>query len=172
MMHGVLGRCAKTCHNKGIGLLVLRLSLGAFFVAHGTVKFQNMEMMQQFFASLGFQPWMAPLVAVVEILSGLALILGAFVWPAAVGITIIMALAVLKVTSKAQGDELTQFITGWGPNLIYAAAALCIAWCGAGRYSLTAWHLKRKGMAEGVCRDCKAGHGVGHDCSECPPSHA
>jgi uncharacterized membrane protein YphA (DoxX/SURF4 family) len=144
--------------------------LGAFFIAHGVSKFQNMAMMKEFFGSLGLPAWTAVLVACAEVFSGTALLLGAFVWIAAPLITIVMLVAIWKVTSKAPGNILLSFISGWGPNLIYAAAALCIAFCGAGRYSLTAWWLRRKGMQKD-CRDCKAGHGMGHDCPDCPADH-
>jgi putative oxidoreductase len=172
MMHGILGRCWRWCHNKAVGILVLRLVLGAFFISHGLAKFQNLEQMKAFFDSLGLMPWMAILVACAEILSGTALILGAFVWVAATLISIVMAVAIWKVTSQASGPLVIGFISGWGTNLVYAAAALCIAFCGAGRYSLTAWWLRRRGLKKEACRDCMAGHGLGHDCPDCPPTHA
>lgn len=169
-MHGFMGRCSRWCHNKAVGVLVLRLMLGVFFLGHGISKFQNMEMMKGFFGSLGLPPWTAIVVACAEVFSGAALVLGAFLWIAAPLITIIMLVAAWKVGAKYPGDALTTFIAGWGPNLVYAAAALCLAFCGAGRYSLTAWYLRRKGM-QGDCRDGKASHGIGHDCPDCPPEH-
>lgn len=166
----MLGKCARWCHNKSVGLLVLRVSLGAFFLAHGIAKFQNMELMVDFFASLGLASFWVYVVAVSESLAGAMLIVGAFSWVAAAMITVDMAVAIFKVTGpNPQGqDFLPHFVSGWGTNLIYAAAALCIAWCGAGRWSLTAMWLRRKGMA---CRDCKADHGMGHNCPDCKDGH-
>jgi uncharacterized membrane protein YphA (DoxX/SURF4 family) len=171
IMHGVLGRCMRFCHTKAVGLLVLRLTLGAFFISHGVVKFQNMDQMKLFFGSLGLPTWTATLVACSEIFSGTALVLGAFVWVAAGLITVIMGVAIWKVTSQASGGLLMGYISGWGTNLVYASAALCIAFCGAGRYSLTAWWLRRRGMKVAACRECLASHGVGHDCPDCPEEH-
>jgi putative oxidoreductase len=159
-MHGFAGKCWKWCHRKAVGLLVLRVALGAFFIAHGVSKFQNMAIMKEFFGSLGLWTWTAPFVGTVEILSGLALVLGAYLWPAALGITGIMVVAIWKVTgNNVYGQPfLMHFVSGWGPNLIYAAAALALAFTGAGRYSVTAWFLRRFAR-EGWCRDCMDGHG-------------
>lgn len=165
-----MGRCGRWCHNKAAGLLVLRVVLGAFFIAHGVAKFQSLEMMRGFFDSIGFPgPW-AAIVAASEVLAGIAILVGAFLWIAAPVLTVIMAVAIWKVTGpNPQGQPLVlHFISGWGPNLVYAAAVWCLALCGAGRWSLAAWLMRRRGMA---CRDCKAAHGMGHDCPDCPPQH-
>jgi len=171
MLHGFIGKCGQWCRNKAAGLLVLRVVLGLFFIAHGATKLQSLEVMRGFFASIGFPgPW-AAIVAVTEILSGTAFLLGAFLWPAAAAVGIVMAVAIWKVTGpnpQAQPFVL-HFISAWGPNVVYAAAAFCLAFCGAGRWSLTAWWMRRKSMG---CRDCKAAHGLGHDCPDCPPHHA
>jgi uncharacterized membrane protein YphA (DoxX/SURF4 family) len=172
MMNGMWGTCRAWCHNKSIGLLLLRVALGSFFIAHGLTKFKNMDMIVRFFDSLGFHsPLWAKFVATGEVLSGVALILGAFLWPAALFITGLMLVAIWKVTSKVPGDGLINFINGWGREAIYASAALCIAWCGAGRWSLTAWWLRRKGLKMESCRECRAAHGIGHDCPDCPSGH-
>lgn len=159
------------CHNKSVGLLVLRVALGAFFIAHGVSKFQSLEMMNQFFASLGFgAPW-ATIVATSEVAAGTAILLGAFLWPAAGLISAVMAVAIWKVTGPNPGDQpfLFHFVSGWGTNVLYAAAAICIASCGAGRWSLTNLYFRRRAAA---CRDCMATHGMGHDCPGCPPEHS
>lgn len=130
-------------------------------------------MITQFFASIGFQnPLWAKFVATGEVVAGAALIFGAFLWPAALFITGLMLVAIWTVTSKAPGDRLINFINGWGRETIYASAALCLAWCGAGRWSLTAWWLRRKGLRAAACRECLATHGVGHDCPDCPAEHS
>lgn len=159
MLHGFVGKCGRWCHNKAVGLLVLRIALGAFFISHGVAKLQNMEYMKAFFASIGFPgPW-ATIVAIGEVLSGTAIVLGAFLWVAAPIITAIMAVAIWKVVGPNPQSQpfLLHFISAWGPNVIYAAAAWCIAFCGAGRWSLTALWLRRRAA---VCKDCMVDHGV------------
>lgn len=158
-MHGFVGKCWRWCHRKSVGLLVLRVALGAFFLAHGISKFQNLAIMQEFFVSIGLAAWMAPVIAAVESLAGLALILGAYLWPAALGIIGVMAVATWKVTGlNVYGQSwLLHYVSGWAPNAIYAAAALALAFTGAGEYSLTAWCLKRCPV---LCRFCRMDHGI------------
>lgn len=170
MMHGFMGRCLRWSHSKSLGILILRIALGSFFIAHGVSKFQNMEMMNEFFASLGFGPPWASIVATCEVLSGTAILLGAFLWPAALLVTSVMVVAALKVTGPNPSDQpfLLHFISGWGTNAVYAAAAICLAFCGAGRWSLTNLYFRRRAAS---CRDCMAAHGHGHDCPSCPPEH-
>lgn len=172
MMYGILGRCGRWCHNKAVGMLLLRVTLGGFFLAYGVLALQNLAEWKQFFGILGFPGWVSILVAVSEIAAGLALILGVFVWLAAPIIVVIMAVSIWKVTGPVPGALLMGFVRGWGTNLIYAAAALCVAFCGPGRYSLAAWFLRRGGMKAVPCRDCLVAHGIVHDCPDCPPEHS
>lgn len=168
MMNGMFGKCSSWCHNKSAGLLILRLALGSFFVAHGVAKFQNMEATTAMFEQWGLSSLLTQAASWGEVLAGLAFILGAFQWVAASIIVTIMIVAVAKVTgAPVEGQPaLLHFIFGWGPNMVYAAAALALAFCGAGRWSLTAWYMKRKGMA---CQMCKVDHG-GAGCVNCGSS--
>ena len=172
-MHGMFGRCNKYLHNKNIGLLVLRLALGAFFVVHGISKFQSMDSVVPFFNSIGLATFWAYVVATAEIISGLALILGVFLWVAAFLLTVMTVVAIYKVTGpNPQGQTfLIHYISAWGTNVIYAAAAICVAFCGAGRWSLTALWMRRWMKKDKVCVDCRADHGIGHNCPTCPPEH-
>jgi putative oxidoreductase len=165
MLNGMLGKCTSWCHNKSVGLLVLRLALGSFFVAHGIAKFQNIDATVAMFGTWGISPLLTKITAAAEVLAGAAFVLGAFQWIAAAIITTVMVVAIVKVTgAPVQGQpELLHFIFGWGPNMVYAATAVALAFCGAGRWSLTAWYMKRKGIA---CHMCKVDHG-GAGCANC-----
>lgn len=157
-MHGhkMLMRCGRWCHNRSLGMLVLRIALGAFFLAHGISKVTHMEAIVPFFGSLGFAPYWAYIVTGVEIFAGLSFILGVFVGIAAPLIVVEMLVSIWKVTGVVPGDPLIMYVSSWGPNVIYAAAALCIFWSGVGRYSLAAYIMKRRG-ADGMCKDCARG---------------
>lgn len=60
------------------GALVLRLALGAMYLAHGLLKILVFTLpgTAGFFASQGFPAWTAYLVVAAEILAGIALIIG------------------------------------------------------------------------------------------------
>jgi len=81
-----------------LALLVMRLSLGAIFVAHGYHKvFGGLHHHVQFVTSLGLPAWSAYLSAFTEFLGGWLVLVGLFTRIAAFGILIDMAVAIAKV---------------------------------------------------------------------------
>lgn len=166
MMYGMFGKCNKYIHNRSLGVLLLRLSLGFFFMVHGISKLQNMDSVIAYFSSIGLSTFWAYVVAISEIVSGLTLVLGIFVWAAAFLLTVMSTVAIWKVTGpNPQGQTfLIHYISTWGPNVIYATAALCVALCGPGRWSLASLLMSRW-MKDGKCTectDCMADHGLEH----------
>lgn len=159
MMHGWIGKCWGWCHNKSIGQLVLRLVLGLYFIGHAVAKLQSMSGTVVMFQQWGFAPVLAYAATISELLAGAALVLGVFLWFAAVLITVVMAVAVYFVTGPNPDGEpmLFHFIFGWGPNAIYAAAAIAMAFTGAGKWSLTGLLMRRK-LA--MCNQCNIDHGI------------
>lgn len=171
MMHGFMGMCCRWCHNRALGQLLLRLALGGFFIAHGVSKFINMTDMIAVFGEWGLASYWAYIIATTELLAGLALVLGAFVWLAAALIVVEMAVAiyVVIIPNTVGQDFLPRYIFGWGQNLIYAVAALSLALSGSGKWSLTGEWLKRRGMA---CKKCRSDHGMSADCKDCETAHS
>lgn len=82
-----------------VGLFVLRLAMGAIFFLHGWMKlFGGQEsFVREMLAMVGWQmpDWLLLVLAVVEILGGLALILGLFARLAALVLAVEMVVAVL-----------------------------------------------------------------------------
>ncbi|MCC6934743.1 MAG: DoxX family membrane protein [Candidatus Yanofskybacteria bacterium] len=172
MLHGIVGKCYRWCHNKSLGLLVLRLALGAFFIGHAVAKFQNLPATVEMFQGWGFGAFWAYLATGSELLAGLLLVLGAFLWIAAALVVVVMAVAVYAVTGPNPMGQppLLHYIFGWGQNAVFAAAALALAFTGAGRWSLAAWWMRRRsGSVE--CRECKSDHGMGCNCGSCSEHH-
>lgn len=62
--------------NPDLGLLLLRLAVGIIFFVHGWAKFAEMANTIAFFGNLGLPSAVAYLVAAVELIGGLALIIG------------------------------------------------------------------------------------------------
>ena len=81
-----------------IGALILRVTLGALFLAHGVVKFQGgIENIEGWFSSIGLPGFMAYGVALLEIIGGIALIIGLGTKIVAALFALLMVGAILKV---------------------------------------------------------------------------
>jgi putative oxidoreductase len=116
-----------------LGLLVLRLVLGAIMVAHGYGKvFGGLHKHVELVASLGMPGWLAYLSTATEFLGGILLIVGLFTRVAALAVCIEMAVAILKVHLHAGllGQNGYQF------PLALAAIAFALIFSGAGPISL------------------------------------
>lgn len=141
-------------HNGGkkwcspnLALLILRLSLGLIFVAHGLSKINNMEGTIGFFASFGIPAIFAYLVGWGELLSGIALIIGVYTWAAGILIAVIMMFAIILVKSKG-GDILKAEV-----DFMAFAAALTLAFIGPGKFTMMKTKSKycALGCADGKC---------------------
>ncbi|MHC0038429.1 DoxX family protein [Pseudoneobacillus sp. C159] len=86
-------------NNKNeIGALILRLTLGALFLIHGIVKFQGgIENIVGWFSSIGLPGFMAYGVALLEIIGGIALIIGLATRYVSALYALLMIGAILKV---------------------------------------------------------------------------
>ncbi|MFT8320052.1 MAG: DoxX family protein [Bacillus sp. (in: firmicutes)] len=81
-----------------IGALILRITLGALFLIHGIVKFQGgIENIVGWFESIGLPGFMAYGVALIEIIGGVALIIGLATRPVSALFALLMIGATLKV---------------------------------------------------------------------------
>jgi putative oxidoreductase len=117
------------------GALVLRLSLGAMYLAHGLLKVFVFTLpgTAGFFASQGFPAWTAYLVVAAEILAGVALIVGFQVR--------LVALAGLPILFGALAVHLPNGWVfsapngGWEYPAFLIAASVAQALLGAGAYA-------------------------------------
>jgi putative oxidoreductase len=117
--------------------LVLRVTLGALFLAHAGLKLLVFTPAgtAKFFGSLGFPPELAYLVISVEVLSGIALILGVWTrWAALAGIPILLG-AIFTVHGAA-GFFFTNPKGGWEYPAFWAIALVAQALLGDGAFAL------------------------------------
>jgi putative oxidoreductase len=85
-------------NSQQIGALLLRIALGLTFFIHGFVKFQGgIENTAGFFETLGLPGFAAYVVALIELIGGIAMILGFGTRVTAVLFAIIMIGAIAKV---------------------------------------------------------------------------
>ena len=126
-------------------LAVLRVALGAIFIAHGGQKLfvYGLDGVAGSFGQMGIPAadFLGPLVAFVEFFGGIAIVLGLLTRLAALGVGVTMLVAILTVHLK-QG-----FFNPGGIEfplaLLASAAALVLT--GAGAYSADAAIAKRVG---------------------------
>ncbi|GMO13099.1 DoxX family protein [Bradyrhizobium sp. TM233] len=117
--------------------LVLRVTLGALFLAHAGLKLFVFTPAgtAKFFGSLGFPPELAYLIITVEVLSGVALILGLWArYAALAGIPILLG-AIFTVHGAA-GFFFTNPKGGWEYPAFWAIALVAQALLGDGAYAL------------------------------------
>ena len=131
-----------------VGLLVLRVVLGALFVAHGTDKLfgwfndgMGMEATRQMLIGFGYtEPGaLALVVALAETVGGVLVILGLFFPAGAAALLGVMANVIV-----VKGDW-NLFLGGVELEMIYAAAAFTLLFTGPGRFAIdrhTHWWRK------------------------------
>jgi putative oxidoreductase len=121
---------------RGFGLLVLRIVAGVTFFAHGWLKFHGMGMAGTtgFFTSLGIPvpAVMAWIVVLVEMVGGVALILGILTLP--VGLLLAADMTGVLIFAKKGASLIGQKSYELELNLL--AASLAIALAGPGIFSL------------------------------------
>ena len=126
-------------------LLVVRIALGVVFFAHGAQKVlgwfggHGLAGTIKAFQGMGVPPAAATLAAFIELLGGCAMLTGLLARPAAVGIIVVMLVAIAKVHGK-HGFFLNAGVPGKGPgfefNFALIAMALAVLIGGAGVLSL------------------------------------
>ena len=119
--------------------LLLRVSLGALFLAHAGLKFFVFTPAgtAKFFASVGMPAELAYLVIPAEVLAGVALILGVWTRAVALAATPILLGAIFTVHGAA-GFFFTNPHGGWEYPAFWTVALLVQALLGDGAYALRA----------------------------------
>ena len=119
--------------------LVLRVGLGALFLAHAGLKLVVFTPAgtAQFFASLGLPPALAYLTMAAEVLGGVALILGVYTRAVALALTPILLGATATVHGPA-GFFFTNANGGWEYPAFWTLALVTQALLGSGAYALGA----------------------------------
>ncbi|WP_223622801.1 DoxX family protein [Microbacterium sp. EST19A] len=123
--------------SASLGLLVLRIVVGAVFAAHGGQKIFEYTIPGTIgsFAGMGvpLPEIAAPVVAFIELVGGILLIVGFFTRPVGILLAADMVVALVAVHLPAGlwvGDGGYEFVA------VLGVAALALAFTGAGRFSL------------------------------------
>lgn len=128
---------------RDLGLTILRVVVGAIFIAHGAQKFFifGIPAVAGGFAQFGIPlaSFVAPMIAVIELLGGIALVLGLLTRLAALGIGFTM-LGAMSVVHLAGGFFLPN---GFEYTLALLAANVSIILMGPGPFSLDSLLVSR-----------------------------
>lgn len=128
------------------GLLLIRLVLGITFIAHGAQKVFTFGMsgVGEGFVQMGipFGGVLGPVVSLVELVGGVAIVLGLFTRYAGLGIAAVMLGAIMFAHLPAGFFA----PNGYEFALILMAAAAALATMGAGAYSVDAVLERRLSM--------------------------
>jgi putative oxidoreductase len=126
--------------------LVVRLGLGVIFFAHGAQKVfgwfggGGLKATIAGFRQMNIPPAATVLAACVECFGGLAVLIGFLTRPAALGLIVVMLVAITKVHAR-HGFFLNWYVTpgkghGYEFNLTLIAMALSLVIGGAGAWSI------------------------------------
>ncbi|MFN7252881.1 MAG: DoxX family protein [Anaerobacillus sp.] len=114
-----------------IGALILRVTLGVIFLSHGLVKFQGgIENVAGWFESIGLPGFMAYGITIIEVIGGIALILGLGTKVVSILFSFILLVAIVKVKFAAG------FLDGYAYDLILLAIAVHLTMNGSKLFSL------------------------------------
>ena len=116
--------------------LILRVALGAMFIAHGLLKVFVFTLpgTAQFFASVGFPGWTAYPVAAAEVAGGILLVLG--VYSRVVATALIPLLIGAAAVHIGNGWVFSSPNGGWEYPVFLIVIAAVVALLGDGAYAL------------------------------------
>jgi uncharacterized membrane protein YphA (DoxX/SURF4 family) len=119
-------------YNTSLGLLLIRLGLAAVFIVSGAMKFMNIPGITKFFARLGVPSVLVYVVALVELLGGIAMLLGfgTKVMGWLLAIDMFFAIYLVRFAAGFAG-------TGYGFEMMLLLASLGISFAGPGGYSIS-----------------------------------
>lgn len=120
--------------NVDLGLFLIRLAVGVVFITHGYGKLMNISGTTGFFSSIGIPmaEFFAWVVALVELIGGIALVLGLWVPVFGLLLAIIMffAIVLVKWVGPNGGFSSSEF------EIVLLFASLGIMFSGAGKCAL------------------------------------
>jgi len=121
---------------KPLGLLILRVALGASFIFHGYPKLSDPARMVRAFSSMGFPGYFSYISGVLEVFGGGLLIAGLFTRGVALLLAIEMGIVLARVKLPSAGIyEFGKYET----ELLLGSMAVALVTTGAGLISFDAF---------------------------------
>lgn len=125
-MKKMINATSRYFYNRSLGILLLRVATGLIFLLHGWQKATMLDRTVSIFHTIGFATPVTYFIVALELVGGLALILGVATRLVAVlfGIEMVVAFLLMGLTH------------GLGLEFYLAAASFSLALMGSGRYSV------------------------------------
>jgi putative oxidoreductase len=110
-------------------MLLVRVGLALVFIAHGWAKLSDMEGTVAFFASIGLASFFAYAVAIVELVGGIAMLVGLYTGVAGIllAVTMLGAIGLVKLGAG--------FLGGYEFDILLFLSAIAVALGGPGKYT-------------------------------------
>ena len=137
-LKNLINHASRFCLNRSLGLLLIRVAVGLVFFMHGWMKIHNVGMVEGMFVHFGLGSWVGDFIAWLEVIGGIAMILGVLtrVFGVVFGIEMLVAIFLTGFSrGYYQPHEMEIF-------LMLVSFGLALA--GSGKYSL--WKME--------CDDC------------------
>ncbi len=135
-------------NNYEFGLLILRVVLGATFLTHGIMKFSaGIAGTAGWFASLGLPGFLAYVVAIIELVGGIAMILGIGTRIVGALFTLVMigAIVTVKIPVGFAGNGQ---MAGWELDLAFLAMSVVLFLSGSEKFALLTNKNKETSIAK------------------------
>jgi putative oxidoreductase len=148
-MKEYINKMSRFCYKPSLGLLLIRVAVGAVFLAHGWMKIGNVDMVTGMLSHMGVVApgFFGPFISWLEVVGGLMLIFGILTRVAAAALGIEMFFAIF----------LTGIGRGFGPHeleIFLMAGSLGIALLGSGKFAL--YKMECDNCAGMLCKgECK-----------------
>lgn len=137
-------------HRPDAAILLVRIAVGVVFLVHGWQKLSILDKTVEYFAMIGLAPFWAYVVILVEILGGLAVILGVYTRYAAALLAAIALVAIFKVHYQ-NGFFIAK--AGYEFMFVLFLSSTALFLSGSGAYS--AMHRARLKCGDLLCGTCE-----------------
>jgi putative oxidoreductase len=145
-MKKLVNATSRHFYNRDLGLLLIRIAPGLIFLTHGWMKIQNMDQTIMFLAQMGISAPAVYFISWLEVIGGIALILGVAtrLFGLLFGIEMLVAAVIVG------------FGRGVSVDLVLALISFGIALAGSGKYSVYRMECKDCGgmMCNGPAGTC------------------
>lgn len=144
----LVNKTSRFFYSPAFGLLLIRVAAGVIFLTHGWMKVQNIEQTVMFLGQMGIILPLAYFISWLEVIGGVALILGVATRIFGVAFGIEMLVATL----------LMGFGRGLGLDFVLCLMSFGIALTGSGKYSVYRMECKHCGgmLCNGEAGTCTA----------------